>query len=271
MLAYLRPSSRDWRLAATDIVRGVQAWPTWSLLGASDIRQRYRRSRIGQFWITISLGVFIASIGSIYALLFRQPPGEYIPTLAVNFVVWSFISGTITDSTTAFVQAAGYLRQDALPKTIFVLRALTRNVIILAHNVIVIPLAFLLFLVMPNAAILLAIPGFILLLAAGFAAVLIFGILSTRFRDLPQIIQSLLQIAFFLTPVMWRPEQLPGSSRLIVDVNPFAAFLRIVSEPILGRIPDAIAYANALAVTAILFAIALPLFARFRARVVYWL
>ncbi|WP_439577388.1 ABC transporter permease [Elioraea sp.] len=271
MLNSLRPSRRDWRLAATDLVRGAQAWPTWVLLGASDIRQRYRRSRIGQFWITISLAVFVASIGSIYALLFRQPAGEYIPTLAVNFVVWSFISGTITDSTATFVQAAGYLRQDALPKTIFVLRALSRNVIILAHNVIVIPVVFLLFLVMPNAAVLLVIPGLVLLLAAGFAAVLIFSILSTRFRDLPQIIQSLLQIAFFLTPVMWRPEQLPDSARFIVDVNPFAAFLRIVAEPILGRVPDALAYANALAVTAILFALALPLFARFRARIVYWI
>lgn len=252
-------------------MRGAQAWPTWSLLGASDIRQRYRRSRIGQFWITISLGIFIASIGSIYALLFRQPVEGYIPSLAVNLVVWNFISGTIMDGTSTFVQASAYLCQDAFPKTIFVMRVIARNVIVLAHNFIVIPIVFLLFLVAPNLNLLLVVPGLILLIAAALAATFIVSIVSTRFRDLPQLIQSVLQIAFFLTPVMWRPEQLPPASRFIVDVNPFAAFLYVVAEPILGRVPSAITYAHASAVTVILFAIALPLFARFRARIVYWL
>lgn len=271
MLASLRPSLRDWRLAVADIVHGLYAWPTWGLLGINDIRQRYRRSRIGQFWITLSLGIFVGSIGSIYSMLFGREVEDYVPYFATNYVIWSFISSTIVDCTSIFVQSAGYLRQEALSKTIFVMRLLVKNFMILAHNVVVIPIVFIVFSVMPGPSLVLAIPGLFLLGLAGFATALIFGVLCTRFRDLPQVIQSLLQIGFFLTPVLWRPEQLPPDARLVVAINPLAAYLHIVTEPMLGQIPSLGTYARAFAATVILFAIALPLFARFRARIVYWL
>jgi lipopolysaccharide transport system permease protein len=265
------PTKRDWRLAVSDTVRGLLAWEIWTLLGVSDIRQRYKRSRLGQFWITASMAIFIVSIGVVYSLLFNQPVYDYVPLLAVNMTVWTLLSGIVTDSTTAFVQAGIYLRQDALPKTIFVIRVLTRNLIILGHNIVIIPLVFLAFGVVPSPVAILAIPGLALVIVAAFAITLISGILCTRFRDLPQIVQNLLQVAFFVTPVLWRPEQIGESAFHLVAFNPFAAFLRIVADPLRGQVPDALAYANALLSTLILFAIGLPLFARFRARVVYWL
>lgn len=271
MGALVLPTKRDWRLAAADTVGGLLAWEIWTLLGVSDIRQRYKRSRLGQFWLTASMAFFIASTGVVYSLLFNQPIYDYVPLLAVNMTVWTLLSGIVTDSTTAFVQAGMYLRQDALPKTIFVIRVLTRNLIILGHNIVIIPLVFLAFGVVPTSVVILAIPGLALLIIAAFAVTLISSILCTRFRDLPQIVQNLLQVAFFVTPVLWRPEQIGGSSFYVVGLNPFAAFLRIVADPIRGEVPDVLAYANALLSTLLLYAIALPLFARFRARIVYWL
>jgi ABC-type polysaccharide/polyol phosphate export permease len=267
----LRPSKRDWKLARSDLSSGVRAWQMWMLLGVSDIRQRYKRSRFGQFWITLSMGVFVGGIGIVYAFLFKQAVHDYIPFLAVNYVVWTLISGVIADSTTAFVQASVFLRQEALPKTAFVMRVLVRNLIAFAHNLVIIPLVFLAFGVIPSPVALLAIPGLALLLVAAFLVTLILGILCTRFRDLPQIVQNLLQIAFFVTPVMWRVDQMGGQAHLLVGLNPFAAFLRVVAEPIHGRVPGLAVYASALLVIAILVAFAWPLFARFRARIVYWL
>jgi ABC-type polysaccharide/polyol phosphate export permease len=268
----LSPSKRDWKFAISDLANGIWAWQMWTLLGVSDIRQRYKRSRIGQFWITLSMGVFVGGIGVVYAFLFKQPVYDYIPFLAVNYVVWSLISGVIGDSTTAFVQASVFLRHEALPKTAFVMRVLMRNLIAFAHNLVIIPLVFLAFGVIPSPVALLAIPGLALLFVAAFLVTLIFGILCTRFRDLPQIVQNLVQIAFFVTPVMWHADQLGGRARLlIVELNPFTAFLQIVAEPIQSRVPGLAVYASALLAIVILVAFAWPLFARFRARIVYWL
>lgn len=268
MILHVTP--RDWRLAASDLVRGLAAWHIWALLGISDIRQRYKRSRFGQFWITLSTGIFVGGIGIVYAFLFEQPVREYIPYLAVNIVVWTLIAGTITDSTTAFVNASVYLRQDALPKAVFVMRVLVRNLIAFAHNLIIIPIVFLAFGIVPSPVALLAIPGLALTLIAGFLVTLACGILCTRFRDLPQIVQNLMQLAFFVTPVMWRPDQL-GPSAWYVGLNPFAIFVRIVAAPMQGQVPDPSTYASAIGIIAVLFGLTWPLFARFRARIVYWL
>jgi len=262
---------RDWKLAVSDIVRGLSAWNIWLVLGYFDIRHRYKRSRLGQFWITLSMAIFIAGIGVVYATLFKQPVQEYIPYLTVNMVVWTLISGITADSTTAFVHSGTYLRQDAVPKTVFVLRVIVRNLIAFAHNLVIVPVVFVFFGVLPGWTLLLAIPGLMLLLIAAFLVTLASGILCTRFRDLPQIIQNVLQIAFFMTPIMWYAEQLGEAGRLLIILNPFAVFLRIVTEPIHGRVPEPGLYVVAVLMIAALAAATLLLFARARARIVYWL
>ncbi|SHO66930.1 lipopolysaccharide transport system permease protein [Pseudoxanthobacter soli DSM 19599] len=267
----LIPTSRDWRLANADFINGIRRWQIWYLLGVSDIRQRYKRSRFGQFWITFSMAIFIAGIGFVYSFLFHQPIHEYIPYLSINYIVWSLISGIMTDGTTAFTSSAVFLRQDALPRTVFVLRLLVRNLIAFGHNIIILPIVFLLFEVVPSWTVVLAIPGLLLLLVAGFLLALLFGLLSTRFRDLPQIIQNLIQVLFFVTPVMWRPDQMGGQVRFVVELNPVGAFLRLVTEPLHGQVPDLMTYGYAFVIIAVLFLLTWPLFARFRARVVYWL
>ena len=267
----LRPTSRDWALAWHDLSVGFVSWQIWSLLGFTDIRQRYLRSRFGQFWITLSTAIFIGGIGTVYSVLFRQPIRGYIPYLAVNITVWTLISQTISESSSVFTSSAVYLRQDAIPKTTFILRLLVRNLITFAHNLVIVPLAFLIFSVPVAPTALLAIPGLLIVLVALFIISLNLGILSTRFRDLPQIITNALQLIFFVTPIMWRADQLSGARLELVTWSPMATLLRIVSEPLLGRIPGRGEYLVSLAFILVLVALTLPLFARFRARLVYWL
>ena len=271
LISSLRPKRRDWGLATRDLVEGLAARDIWMLLGINDIRQRYNRSRFGQFWITLSMAIFIGGIGLVYSVLFNQPVQQYLPFLAVNITVWTLISGTISDSSTVFTQAAVFMRQDALPRTVFVLRLMVRNLIVLAHNILIVPLAFLIFLVPPSWTVFAALPGLVIVLAALFFITLMLGVLATRFRDLPQIVQNAMQLFFFVTPIMWRADQLTGDRRMVVLLNPFASLLRIVSEPLLGHIPAIGSYVSACIFVLVLAAIALPFFARFRARLVYWL
>lgn len=267
----LIPVTRDWQLAAKDVRRGLGDWHVWLLLGLTDIRQRYMRSRLGQFWITLSMALFVAGIGTVYSVLFKQDISTYLPYLAVNYVVWSLIQGILADACYVFTQAAVYLRQEAMPRTTFVMRLLVRNLIMFAHNLIIVPIVFVIFGIVPRWEMLAAIPGLMLFLIASYPVVMLLGALSTRFRDMPVIITNLLQIAFFVTPVMWHVEQLGDMANVMIGLNPFAIFMRIVSEPLNGRIPGWPTYTIALVSTVAIYAIAAPFFARFRARIVYWL
>ena len=266
------PSMHDHIAAArADLARGFSAWRLWLLLGMNDIRQRYQRSRVGQFWITISMLVTIVSLGLVYSYLFRMSLREYLPSLTLGIVVWGLISSMVTEACTVFTGADSYLQQVPMPKTIFVHRMLVRNLVTFAHNVTIVPLLYLAFGIVPGWPAFLAPIGLVIATINGFWIGLLVGMLCARFRDLPQMVNSLMQIAFFVTPVMWRQDQLPREMSWLVDVNPLANLLRLIRDPLLGRVPTMSAYLMGIALILAGFSVTMPFFARFRARIIYWL
>ena len=260
-----------WAKAIADVQEGLARWQLWWLLGLNDVRQRYRRSSLGQFWITLSMAAFIGAIGIVYSVLFNMTIREYLPYLAANMIIWTLISSMLNEGCTVFTQSESYIRQERLPKTIFLMRLLVRNVLILGHNALIIPAVFILFGVSVSWTVLLAIPGLLILLVNGFLAALFLGIVCTRFRDLPQIVANIVQIAFFVTPVMWQKQQITGRHAYVLEFNPFAAHLSVVADPLLGKVPNLTDYGGCLLTTIFSLAIVLPFFARFRERIVYWL
>lgn len=256
--------------AGSDLTRGLQDWRLWLMLGLDDIRQRYQRSRVGQFWITVSMLVTIVALGVVYSYLFRMSLREYLPSLTLGIVIWALISSMATEATTVFTGAESYLRQVPLPKSIFVHRMLVRNVVTFAHNMTIIPLLYLAFDIRPGWPILLAPIGLVFVIINGFWIGLLVGMFCARFRDLPQMVMSVMQIAFFVTPVMWKADQLPPEVAWLDDINPLANLLRLIRDPMLGHVPAPSAYLMGLALIVVGFGITMPVFARFRARIVYW-
>src|ERR1700722_420531 len=99
--------SRIAHTISQEIVAGFRAWPVWVLMGWDDIRQRYRRSVIGPFWITLSMGAFILVLGVIYSRLFHVELHSYLPYLTVGYIVWGFISAAANDTCIAFIDVSG--------------------------------------------------------------------------------------------------------------------------------------------------------------------
>jgi lipopolysaccharide transport system permease protein len=260
-----------WTGFMRDLAESFERWQLWWLLGYNDVRQRYRRSRVGQLWITISMGIFVIAIGPVYALLFNTELKEFLPYLTVNIVVWGFISSMINDACTAFIQSDGYIRQERLPKIGFLYRILVRNLLILGHNALLIPLVFIAFGKPVDPVALLAIPGLIIVTVNCLLMALFLATICSRFRDFPQIVSNVVQVAFFLTPIFWQKKQILADYHFVVDFNPFASLLSVVSSPILGKVPTMFEYGMCLVMTLVVGLVAVPFFARYRARIVYWL
>jgi lipopolysaccharide transport system permease protein len=81
-----------------------------------------------------------------------------------------------------------------------------------------------------------------------------------------------MQVAFFLTPVMWLPSALTGRLAFLLEIlNPFASFLAVIRDPLLGQTPPLASWAIVLAITVPGWGLAFAMFARFRSRITYWL
>lgn len=208
------------------------------LLAWQDVIQRYRRSLIGQFWITISMGVLILCLGFLFGVLFKTPHEEFLPFLAIGLIFWTFISNTIADSGSAFTGSTHIIRQVSLPGMVFVLRVVWRNIIILGHNLVILPLIALYIHFPVKIETLLFLPGIALLSLNLIWISYFIGVFCTRFRDLPQIIQSVMQVLFYVTPIIWMPQLLHGRSEFqFIAFNPLFHLIEIVRSPLLGHSP----------------------------------
>jgi lipopolysaccharide transport system permease protein len=210
-----------------------------TLLAWQDIRQAYRRSAIGPFWLTIGMGVQILTIGLVFSLIFKTEMRDYLPFLATSIILWGFISTTINEGCMAFISADAIIKQLSVPHIQHVIRVLWRNSITAAHNALILPIVFLFFAVAPNWSIVAFVPGLLILLVNLSWTIWLLGILSARYRDMPPIIASLMTIAFYLTPIMWYPKLIANDSlaHLLLGLNPLYHWVQIVRMPILGQWP----------------------------------
>lgn len=262
-------SADQFAKALSDIRRGWQARELWGTMGLHDVRQRYRRSVLGPFWITISMGVMVAALGLLYGRIFGIELHDYLPFLACGFVIWGMISGLILDGTRAFISSDSLMRQLSAPVSIYVYRSVWSNLITLAHNIWIFVLVAIWFQVSPGWSMLLAIPGLFLLLVNGLWVGLLLGLLSARFRDIPLIVASIVQVMFFITPVIWKPSMLPGRA-LFLDLNPFYHLVEIVRAPLLGQAPNLENWMAVLLITALGWGLTLFFYTAYRWRVAYW-
>jgi lipopolysaccharide transport system permease protein len=262
--------SRRVRLAMMDVADGLALWRLAATLGWLDIRLRYRGSLLGPFWVTLSTSVMIGALGLLYGSLFHMDLRAYLPFLALSLVLWTFLAALISEGCLCFTESETVIRSVRMPLCVFPLRVLVRNALVLAHNVVVIVLVYVIFAIWPGWPALLSLPGIALWLVDGMAMCLLLGAVGARYRDIPPIVASVVQIAFFMTPVIWKPEQL-GARGWVLPFNPFFAMLDIVRAPLLGEPPSAAAWGAAAGYSALLLALAWWLFVRARARVAFWL
>lgn len=258
------------RAALVDLHEGLRTWQLWMSLGWLDVKQRYRRAVLGPFWITISMLVLVIALGILYAGIFRQEVRSFLPYLAAGFIVWSFISTTITDGTTTFVQAEGLLKQGGIPLMLHIFRTIFRNIVIGAHNLTVMLLMYIWQPSLLSWHLLLLIPSLILVTANLVWICLIVGTLCTRFRDLPPIVANLLQIFVFISPIMYKPTSVPPDLEFVIHLNPFYYFIDAVRSPLLGAAPSPTSYAVLLTLSVVGSVMAFYLFQKTRARVAYW-
>ena len=258
------------RAALSDLGRAMGEWELWLTMAWQDIKQRYRGSMLGPFWVTISMGVQVGAWSIVFGQLFGASLSEYIPYLTLGSLVWSWMAAVINESTFVFVHAQRYVKQIRLPLTLFIVRLLARNLIVLGHNFVVYIIVIVVFALNPGWHCLLAIPGLLLGMVSLFWIALLFGMLGARFRDFPQIVTSIVTVMFLLTPILWMPSQLGGRRYFVVDYNPVYYFIEIVREPLMGHSPPIGFWKVTLLITAVLTAVVFPMFRRFRSRIAYW-
>jgi ABC-type polysaccharide/polyol phosphate export permease len=242
----------------------------WSLAW-HDVVSRYRGSVLGPFWITLSMGLMVLGIGFLYAELFHVAIRVFIPFVALGIVFFGTVTGTINEGCETFVQASSMLSQTSLPMFTFVWRTVFRNVINLGHHLLIVLVVLVYFGFWRVANYPVAILGLALLVLNIAWLSMLVAIASARFRDIPQIVISIMQFAQFMTPVFWMPDRISPDHHAFFDLNPFYHLLEAVRAPLMGKgvAPHTYLFLAGMAVVG--WAITFSIFASTRRRIVHYL
>lgn len=263
----------SFQLALNDFKLGLMQWPIWLMLAYQDIKLRYRRSVLGPFWITISMAITVYTMGYLYSHLFHIDLQTYYPFLVGGMLSWALISTAVTELVDTFTTLEGMIKQIKLPYSLYMHRVAARNILIFFHNILVIVPILIIFhqSAKVNLNTLFLFAGLAILYINMIFYGLIFAMIGARYRDISQVIKSLIQVVFFLTPVMWSPVVLPPNKQFIVLFNPFNAAIDMVRAPLLGTLPSTTSFMMMLVVTVFGAVICFKMFTAYRARIVYWL
>ncbi len=273
--ADIRADSQTFRRAFQDLRDGFRQRELWLNLGWQDIKQRYRRSVLGPFWITIATGVQATAMGLLYAFLLHVPLDFLLPYVTVGLIVWTMISASILEGSEVFIANEGLIKQLPSALSVHVYRLVWRQLLLFAHNLVIYVILLFLFgvwrhLTWPDLA---AIPAFGLLVLNTLWASILFGIFATRHRDIAPILSSLTLLLFVLTPVMWTTQALEDRAAeraRIAEINPLYHYLEIIRAPLLGQDQRAYHWYIVLGCTAAGWALAIYALRKYRSRVPYW-
>lgn len=257
------------REAIEDLVEGLRKHELWRQMALHELRQRFRRSVLGPFWLTLSMGIMVGALSLVFSTIFHQDVSSILPYIAVGLIFWGLLTNCINDGTTAFISSQAYIRNVPLPISVHLYRMLARNLIIWAFNMAIYLVMLVLFPVPIGWATLLFIPGFMLFIVNMACISLTVAVISTRYRDIPQVIVNLVQVVFFITPVFWSLQTMPQRPAF-VTFNPFYHLLEIVREPLLGNAPPALSWVVTGGMAVVGLLVTAYLYRRAYARIAYW-
>lgn len=264
---------QKYEVAIKDLGAALKQIDLVTLLGWQDVKQRYRRSKLGPLWLTISTGVLICTIGLVFGQIFSVPMEKYLPFLTLGLIIWNFIIATITDGCNGFIAADHIIKQLPLPLSMHILRIMWRNIIILLHNLVIFPLVLLVIGKGPNFGFLmLALMGFFILVLSLTWMTLLLATVCSRFRDFPQIVISLFQVVFYLTPIIWLPSAIPDKRKIeFLEFNPFFHLIEIVRAPLLGNYPTHSNWVVGITIVLVGWLFSLAVYGAYKKRIAFWL
>jgi ABC-type polysaccharide/polyol phosphate export permease len=187
-------------------------------------------------------------------------------------LVWAMISTSLTEACSIFIANAGLFRNSRCDFSTLAYALVWRNLLVFLHHLSAYALAVLV--LVPHLlgpATLLLLPGLLLLALNGVWITLLLGMACLRFRDVQQIVTSVVQIAMVITPILWPIDQLRGTTRLVfVHLNPLHHCIEVIRAPLLGNVPTPGTYIAVGAIAVVGWIATCFVFARFRERIPYW-
>ena len=236
-----------------------------SLLVTRDLKVRYKRSVLGMGWTLLNPLLQMVVYTLVFKTIMRVDVPQFPVFLLAGLLPWTLISVSLTGAAHCLLNNQGLIRKVAVPQMVYPLAVVASKLVDLVLSLV--PLAII-------AAVLGRPPGLswlglapslllVTLFASGLA--LLFSSLTVFYRDMRHLIDILIQVWFYVTPVIYPAsylEKLPYPAlRWILSANPATPIVRCFQVSLYeGRLPGASLLATAALATAVVLGVGVLVF-----------
>ncbi|MEL6436537.1 MAG: ABC transporter permease [Pseudomonadota bacterium] len=230
--------AEGWR---EEVVPSFKSLELALLLAWNDTQTRYRRSFLGPFWLVLGTAIGVGGLGYVWTRIFDIDPAVFIPSLSIGLVLWYYFTASIIEGSSHFSVKRDILLNMKYPTMLLAIQLVMKQIVTFGHNFLFVIVVLIIYRYSFGLNLLVALVGFVLVSINLLALVQLIGYLGARFRDLEPLVNAIMQPLFFLTPVIFRPEQL-GVNSAILLFNPLAHWIAIVRDPIMGEAAPTISW-----------------------------
>ncbi|MGE0054340.1 MAG: ABC transporter permease [Hyphomicrobium sp.] len=233
---------------------------------------KYRKTTLGPLWIMIGPAMFILVLGELFRNVAANSNDMFVPHLAAGLVFWNYVSSIVTTAPRLYVHNRPALLHGAVNHFNIILKVICSALIVLAHQLVIVIGVMILHRVAPTASLILLIPAAALALVHSVWVLIVLGILGARYRDLAEVVEMMMRIAFLATPIIWMVGDHGRGSvvGLYLALNPFYHVIEPLRGAIIGTPISPWSWVVSTAIAIIGVALATTMYRRFRHLVVLW-
>ncbi|MBF4583549.1 ABC transporter permease [Curtobacterium sp. VKM Ac-2865] len=240
------------------------------LLTKRDLRVRYSTSALGYFWSILDPLVMSGIYWFVFTQVFhRGSVGEepYIVFLLAALLPWMWFTGSVSDSTRAFIKESKLIRSTTIPRSIWVARIVASKAIEFLLSIPVLAV----FVIATGAhlhwQVVLYPLAIVLQCALVYGLGLIVAPLVVFFRDLERAVKLVLRFAFYASPIIYSTQALPDSLHDLAAVNPLTGIFGIYRSAFFPSQLDWFEVLVSVVITAVVVTVGLVVFRRSEHRV----
>ena len=203
-------------------------------LVSRNLKIKYRRSFFGFFWTIISPLAISIIYFFVFKIIMKIDQQLYLPFILSGVLPWTFFSASLSEATESIVNNHNLISKIPVPTHVFpfVVTVTHFSTLILAFPIILATVWI--SGITPELRSLLCIPFSISLLIICYSFGTVLAMAYVYFRDLKHAIGLILQVWFYVTPIVYSKEMIPEKYRFLIFVNPVGPSFIGIQESIVG-------------------------------------
>jgi ABC-type polysaccharide/polyol phosphate export permease len=224
-------------------------------LARREITQRYKQSILGFAWVILNPLFQLLVLSFVFSTIFRVSSFSvpYIVFLMVGLLPWNFFSQSLSSASNALVGNSQLITKIYFPREILVYGTILAKIVDFLYSCLVLIPFFIYFHISLNWQVLWVIPIFIIQLIFTAALSLLISSFNLFYRDIQYLLNLIISLWFYLTPILYPVEQFPEKYRFIFSLNPMSVIINAYRQTILGGGPPNLNSLGVAALTSIIF------------------